>query len=164
MGVLRTLGAVVALSAATSAQAHVSVQPTEATSGAYQVLRFGVGHGCGDKPTRALRIEIPADVNAARPQPKPGWKLSVERSADGATTAITWTGRLAADEFDEFLILTHLPTSAGVLAFPAIQTCDGAEARWVEVAPAGEARPQRPAPSDLLKFNVAPQGGHDHHD
>lgn len=163
MVVLKNLCLAAALSAAGAAQAHVSVQPTEATAGSYQVLRFGVGHGCDGKATRALRIEIPNGVSAARPQPKPGWTLSVERSPDGATTAIIWTGALAADEFEEFLILTRLPASAGALPFPAIQRCDGSELRWVEIAPSGGPRPARPAPVVNLRPGAAPLASHDRH-
>lgn len=164
MVVLRIVGAVAALAAATSAQAHVSVQPQEATAGGYQVLRFGVGHGCDGKPTTSVRIEIPQGVSAARPQPKPGWRLDVQRSPDGAVNAIVWTGRLAADEFDEFLILTRLPPAPGPLAFPAIQACDGAEARWVEIAPPGAPRPAKPAPVVNLRPGASPpQAGHDRH-
>lgn len=162
MVVLRTLLLAAAMTAG-AAQAHVTVQPTEATAGAYQVLRFGVGHGCDGKATRTLRIVIPQGITVARPQPKPGWTLDVTRSPDGAATAITWTGNLAADEFDEFLILARLPASAGTLPFPAVQGCDGAEVRWVEIAPPGGKRPARPAPVVNLKPGSAPQPGHDRH-
>lgn len=162
MVVLRTVCIAAALVPAGAARAHVSVQPVEATAGTYQVLRFGLGHGCDGKPSRALRIEIPQGVSTARPQPKPGWKLEVARRADGTPTAITWTGNLAADEFDEFVMLTRLPPTAGPLPFPATQSCEGAEARWVEVAPPGAPRPVRPAPVVNLKPGAAPQAGHDH--
>ena len=163
MVVLRTLCLVVAMAAAGTAGAHVSVQPAEATAGAYQVLRFGVGHGCDGSATRTVRIEIPPGVPAARPQPKPGWTLAVQRAADGRVTAVTWAGELAADEFDEFLILMRLPPELGALPFPAIQGCDGAEAQWIEIAPAGAPRPARPAPAVTLKPGGAPQPGHDRH-
>lgn len=164
MVVLRSLLALAAaIALAGAAQAHVSLQPPQATAGAYQVLRFGVGHGCDGKPTRALRIEIPPGISTARPQPKPGWRLEVERTAQGSPAAITWTGDLSADEFDEFLILVRLPDSAERLAFPAIQRCAGAEIRWTETAPPGAPRPAHPAPVLILQPSAAPQGGHDRH-
>lgn len=162
MVVLRSMTVAAILVGATTAQAHVTVQPTAAPAGAYQVLRFGVGHGCGDTAaTTALRVEIPAGVTVSRPQPKPGWALEIERS--GATvTAIVWRGGLPPDQFDEFVILTQLPKSAGPLAFPAIQTCGGTENRWVETSPPGGPRSQRPAP--VLNITApAPDAGHDHH-
>jgi hypothetical protein len=162
MVVLRTAAALVALAVAAPAVAHVTVQPAEAPSGAYQVLRFGIGHGCGDKAaTTALRVEIPAGVAVARPQPKPGWTLEIVRSGE-AVSAVVWRGALPADQFDEFVILTKLPGSGGPLPFPVIQTCEAAEARWVESRAPGQPRPKFPAPVVTL-IPAAPEAGHDHH-
>jgi len=161
MVVLRTLALAAALATAAPALAHVTVQPAQAMTGAYQVLRFGVGHGCGDKfATTALRIEVPAGVTVARPQPKPGWKLEIVRSGE-AVTAVVWKGGLPPDQFDEFVLLTKLPAAAGPLAFPAIQSCGREENRWTETAAPGAPRPKFPAPSVTL-VPAAPEGGHDH--
>lgn len=160
MVVLRssTLKAVVlaaALGSAGTAQAHVSLQPHTGAGGRYVALRFQAGHGCGDKATTALRIEIPPGVGAARPQPKPGWKLEVAKAGD-AVTAITWRGRLPADQFDEFLMLVRLPDHDGLLYFPAQQTCGRETVRWDEpqVGARGPA-PKRPAP----RIYVIPRQG-----
>jgi uncharacterized protein YcnI len=164
--VLRSLVLMGALSAAGAAAAHVSVTPAQATAGSYQVLRFGVGHGCDGQATTALKIEIPAGVAAARPQPKPGWTLSAERppGEPGRTASITWTGELPASQFDEFLILVHLPPDAGPLAFPAIQSCGAAQNRWTETPQPGGARPDHPAPVVVLEPAAgAPDAGHHHH-
>lgn len=161
MVVLRAM-AIAALAALSGpAAAHVSVQPTTATPGAYQVLRFGVGHGCGDKAdTTALRIEVPASVMVARPQPKAGWTLRIERSGD-KVTALIWSGRLPPDQFDEFVVLARLPEAGGPLAFPAIQSCGAEENRWTEATPPGGPRPKFPAPFVTL-IPAAPEAGHDH--
>jgi len=162
MVVLRTLSAIAVLAAAAPAAAHVTVQPSTATPSAYQVLRFGVGHGCGDKDaTTALRIEIPAGVTVARPQPKPGWKLEIVRAGE-SISAIVWRGALPPDEFDEFVLLIKLPAAAGPLAFPAIQSCGAQENRWTEAPPTGGPRPKFPAPVVTL-IPAAPEAGHDHH-
>lgn len=166
MGVLRlALTATVGVLFAGAASAHVSLQPTSAVAGGYQVLRFGVGHGCDGHATTALRIEIPAGVSVARPQPKPGWRLSVETAPGRAETisAIVWKGRLAADRFDEFLILTKLPAVEGRLAFPAVQSCGATKTRWVEIANPNGVRPEHPAPSLTLSPAVSPHGGHEQH-
>jgi uncharacterized protein YcnI len=166
MVILRTLLAAAAVLTAGGASAHVSLLPTTASSGSYQVLRFGVGHGCDGATTTALRIEIPAGVSIANPQPKPGWDLSVERAtgAPDTITAIVWTGGLPADRFDEFLILTKLPSAAGPLAFPAIQSCGAKQNRWVEIPTPALARPSHPAPRmTLTSPTPAPEAGHDHH-
>lgn len=161
MVVLRPLLASTALAAATPAWAHVTVQPATASAGAYQVLRFGVGHGCGDKAaTTALRVEIPAGVTVARPQPKPGWNLEIVRTGE-VVSAVVWRGGLPPDQFDEFMILTKLPGADGALAFPAIQTCGAETNRWTESQSPGAPRPKFPAPSVTL-VPATPEGRHDH--
>jgi uncharacterized protein YcnI len=154
MGVLKTAAVAAGLVlAASPALAHVSVAPKAADAGSYQVLRFGVGHGCeATAATTALRIEIPPGVLSARPQPKPGWTLQIEHGGeDGkSVAAITWRGALPADQYDEFLVQVHLPARTGPLAFPAVQSCGAAEVRWSEPTPAAGERPKRPAPTVLL--------------
>lgn len=159
MVVLRSLAVIAALATAAPAAAHVSVQPKAATVGAYEVLRFGVGHGCDDKATTRLVVNIPTDAQSARPQPKPGWSLSIQHAPDDAkkVTSVTWTGRLAADQFDEFLIQVHLPKDGATAVFPAIQTCGKAQNAW------NGADPQHPAPTVSLTPAPPPDGGHDHH-
>jgi len=162
MVVLRTLILTAALATAGAAQAHVTVQPTTAPVGAYQVLRFGVGHGCSDKfATTELRIEIPPGVAVARPQPKPGWALEIVRSGE-TVGAVVWRGSLPPDQYDEFVVLTKLPEAAGPLPFPAIQSCGAEQNRWTETPAPGGPRSQRPAPV-LTLTPAAPDGGHDHH-
>lgn len=167
MDLLKTLTIGAALCVAAPASAHVAVQPTEARAGSYQVLRFGVGHGCDGAATTAVRIEIPEGIAAARPQPKAGWALDIRK--DGArVTAITWAeagqGGLPADQFEEFVMLVKLPAESGALAFPAIQSCGAAVLRWTEPVPTQGPRPAHPAPIlTLTPASAPPEGGHDHH-
>ena len=130
--VLFASATILASAIASQALAHITVQPPESRAGGYQVLRFGVGHGCAGKATTAVTIQIPASVASAHPQPKPGLTLAAEHPKDAPdrVSAITWRGNLAADEFDEFLIHVRLPADAGRLAFPALQTCGGETVRW----------------------------------
>ncbi|MBI1197895.1 MAG: DUF1775 domain-containing protein [Phenylobacterium sp.] len=162
MVLLRSLVVAGALSAAGTATAHVSVTPTQAAAGSYQVLRFGLGHGCEGQATTALKIEIPTGVLAARPQPKPGWTLSVERppGEPDRAVSITWTGELPANQFDEFLILVHLPSDAGPLAFPAIQACGELQNRWVEAPQPGGPRPAHAAPTVKLESRASALPAH----
>jgi uncharacterized protein YcnI len=129
------------LAAAGAAQAHVSVTPTQAKAGGYQLFRFGLGHACdGSKATTALRLEIPAGVTSAKPQAKPGWKMTVEPGEPGgAPKAIVWRGNLSGEEFDEFLVFMKLPAKAGAMPIVATQTCDKGETRWAD--PAGSKTP-----------------------
>lgn len=154
-----------ALSVAGAASAHVSLTPPSAVAGSYQVLRFGIGHGCNGKATTSLRVEIPASVATARPQPKPGWTLSMEHAPSmDAVGAVVWQGGLPPDEFDEFLILAKLPADQGPIAFPVIQTCGADEVRWTDSVEPGGPRPQHPAPTLLLTPAApSPEAGHEHH-
>jgi uncharacterized protein YcnI len=123
----------------TPAWSHVVAAPGEARAGSYSAIAFRVGHACsaGDA-TLGLRVEIPDAVASARPQPKPGWTIAIERTDDAdpakrRVTAVTWTGRLPDDQFDDFTLLMKLPAEAGDLTFPAIQTCEKGESQWTEV-------------------------------
>jgi uncharacterized protein YcnI len=166
MAVLRRLGsaAVSCTLLASAAQAHVSADPREAAAGGYQAVRFRVGHGCHETAaTTALRIQMPPGLQAARPQPKPGWTLSIEHGPGGAVTAVVWRGLLPADQFDEFAVLMHLPDAAGPLYFPTTQTCGAETEQWTQIpSPDGGPRPSRPAPALRLTPASPPQGGHQH--
>lgn len=131
--------ALLALLVPVAAQAHVVAAPGEAKAGSYSAIAFRVGHACaaGDT-TLKVRVEIPDAVASARPQPKTGWTIEVEKEGDKAS-AITWTGRLPDDQFDDFAVLMKLPAQAGSLTFPVIQTCEKGESQWIEIAD-----PERP--------------------
>jgi uncharacterized protein YcnI len=147
---------------AVQAQAHVTAEPHEAAAGATQEVRFRIGHGCHDTAaTTALRVEMPAGLASARPQPKPGWALAITRRPDGTVSAITWTGNLPGDQFDDFAVLVRLPATEGQIYFPAVQTCGGEAERWTDIPAAGAAAPSHPAPS-LRLGPAAPDSGHHH--
>src|SRR5262249_20835349 len=134
-------------------------------------------HGCAGSPTRSIRVEIPESVTIARPQPKPGWRLDIERAplaqpiqSEGGpitdrVTAIMWTGELPADEFDQFGIMMRLPNQAGPLYFRVTQTCASGEERWTEIPAEGQAwgSMHRPAPVITLAAPTpAPVHMHQH--
>ena len=141
------------------ALAHVVAAPGEAKAGSYSAIAFRVGHACaaGDT-TLKLRVEIPDAVASARPQPKPGWTIDIEKSGD-KTTAVTWTGRLPDEQFDDFALLMKLPAQPRPLVFPAIQSCEKGESQWTEIA--DPERPDekltRPAPTVRLTPAAAEQ-------
>lgn len=119
------------------AAAHVVAAPGEAKAGSYSAIAFRVGHACaaGDA-TLKVRVEVPDGVASARPQPKPGWTIAIEKDGD-RIAAVTWTGRLPDDQFDDFALLMKLPAlkanEAGSLVFPTIQTCEKGESQWTEI-------------------------------
>jgi len=159
---------------AAPAAAHVSIADAKGTPGAYHAAFFRLSHGCDGSPTVALRVEIPEEATVARPQPKPGWTLSVEtaplarpRTVDGETVAsrvaaITWKGRLEADQFDQFGVMLRLPQRAGPLYFPTVQTCERGENRWVDIPAAGAAWTSVPHPAPAIELDGS-SGGEAHH-
>lgn len=147
-----------------AAGAHVVTSPDRATAGAYYAGELRVGHGCAGSPTTSLRVEIPPQVLSAKPQPKPGWRIAVERAplaeprvGEGGqairdrVAAITWTGLLPDDRFDAFGLMLRLPPEAGALLLPVVQGCWKGEQRWTEAPAADGARPAHPAPRLVLE-------------
>jgi uncharacterized protein YcnI len=151
-----------ALLASGPATAHVMLSQPEAPASSTYTADFRVTHGCAGSATTALRVEIPADVTGARPQPKPGWTLTIEHqplakpvAGDGGrviterVSAVTWSGgSLPDDEWDAFGLSAKLPARTGPLSFPAVQTCEHGEARWTDAPAAGH--PPHPAPTVTL--------------
>lgn len=148
--------AAIALLTASAASAHVTLAENSAKAGSYTVATFRVSHGCGGSPTTALRIEIPASIAFAHPQPKPGWMLAMDRTGD-RVTAITWSGdNLPSDEFDEFSVMFKLPKDAGPLVFPATQTCEKGVESWNEVPQAGQDPHALKNPAPILTVTADP--------
>jgi uncharacterized protein YcnI len=166
---IASAAALLALSAG-AAFAHVTLADPQAPVGAYYTSAFKVTHGCAGAATTALRIEIPAAVAVAKPQPKPGWTLEIEHAplatpmkGEGGVVvtqrvkSITWRGRLPDEDWDQFGIFARLPEAPGKLYFPAVQTCETGEERWVEVPAAGETgRLAHPAPALTVTPRLAP--------
>src|SRR5262245_15805391 len=57
------------------AYAHITLEQGEAPVGSPYKAVLRVPHGCDGKATVAIRVKIPEGVIAAKPMPKPGWKL-----------------------------------------------------------------------------------------
>lgn len=162
---------------ATAASAHIVISPGEAPPGNYFAGDLRVSHGCDGSPTVALRVAIPSGVLTAKPQPKPGWTLSIEREplpapvpAEGGrlqrdrVSAITWRGRLPDDEFDTFGLSFKAPGARGPLYFPAVQTCASGETRWTDIPAPGQAWHAVPHPAPVLTVDGAPaMAGMAHH-
>jgi len=163
---MRIIISLLALAAAPAASAHIVFAEPVAQAGSYYAGFLRVGHGCGDSPTRAIRVEIPESVISARPQPKPGWTLAIEhrplktpiKGESGAlitqrVSAITWTGDLPADQFDQFGMMLKLPGDAGPLYFRTVQRCASGSNDWVDIpaAPAAWHGTAMPAPMLMVR-------------
>ena len=162
---LLLLASALALLAQAPAFAHVVLATPEARPDSYYVGEFRLSHGCGDSPTVAFRIEIPDGINIARPQPKPGWAIEIERAPLATpmrteygeiterVSAVTWRGLLPADQFDDFALLMKLPNRAGPIHFRALQTCEQGGRAWVDVPAAGQNAHdlENPAPTLMVR-------------
>ena len=166
------LAAAFAIISSAPAMAHVSLQQAEAAPGTYKAV-LGIPHGCDGEPTVSVRVEIPEGFVDAKPMPKPGWDLEIERG-DYARTykvhgeefssgalAVTWKGgSLPDDQYDEFTVRGTLAgvTQGERLFFKTIQTCSsGEQVAWVEEPQSGQDAHslENPAPSVLIRA-----GGH----
>jgi uncharacterized protein YcnI len=149
-----------------SAMGHVVFSEQQAVPGGYYTGFLRVGHGCGNSPTAALRVSIPEGVISAKPQPKPGWTLRIDKvpltkpvlGEGGAqiterVAAITWTGVLPVDQFDQFGLSLKLPGTTGPLYFPTVQRCETGENAWTTIPHSPEQWHQetRPAPMLMLE-------------
>ena len=148
---------------ATSALAHVSVNPKEAVQGRYAKLAFRVPNERDNASTTKLEVNLPAGhpFASVSVRPQPGWTYTVEKTTlatpikvhdneiSEAATKITWTGGvIKPHEFNEFEVsVGPLPSDVDSLAFKAIQTYDNGEiVRWIEEEAPGGAEVERPAP------------------
>lgn len=167
---------VVAL-AALPAGAHVSIKPSSAPKGGFEVLSFNVPNELDDANTVKVEVQFPTKYPIAfvSTQPMVGWTTAVEKAtlakpvktADGevteAVTKITWTatdGGLKPGEFDLFTISAGpLPTKTNTLTFKAIQTySNGDVVSWIQQTVKGAPEPEHPAPT--LRLTAASS---DHH-
>lgn len=173
-----TLVALGVLSAALPARAHITLEHQTAHAGSYYKANFKVGHGCGQSPIRQIIVQIPAGVQGAKPMPKPGWDLNIERAALSApyqdhgrtitedVVRISWTARSAADylrneHYDEFALNAKLPGRAGPLYWTVSQVCVDGRIDWHEVPRPGQHHKLQ-APAALLDLLPAAAGGHSH--
>lgn len=160
-----------------SASAHVVFAEPQTAPNSYYAGFLRVSHGCDGSPTRAVRVEIPAGVDIARPQPKPGWTLEIEHEplatpvraemsmVTERVTAITWRGELPADQFDQFGIMMRLPDRSGPLYFRVTQICAEGMQSWTDIPAPGAAWNSVPHPAPVLTLatpteSAAPRGRH----
>jgi uncharacterized protein len=167
--VLAALVAGVLALAALPAGAHVSITPSSAPKGGFEVLSFNVPNEETDANTTKFEVLIPTryPIASVSTQPMPGWTVAVQKTTlskpvptdDGdvtqAVSKITWTatdGGLNPGEFDLFTISAGpLPTKPNKLTFKAIQTySNGDVVNWIQETVKGAPEPEHPAPTLTL--------------
>jgi uncharacterized protein YcnI len=151
------------------AGAHVSITPTSAAQGGFQVLSFNVPNEEAAANTVKLEVTVPTKhpIAFVSYQPMPGWTTEVEKTTlakpvktdDGeiteAVSTITWTATgegLAPGQFDLFTISAGpLPTKPDTLTFKAVQTYSNGEVvSWIQKTVKGAPEPEHPAPTLTL--------------
>jgi uncharacterized protein YcnI len=157
---------VTAILTASSANAHVTLENRQAAVGSYYKAVFAVPHGCAGSATVKVRVQIPEGVIAVKPMPKTGWSLetvkgkySTSYELHGATITegvkeVVWSGgKLADDNYDEFVLATFLTGSLKpntTLYFPVVQECEQGTSRWIEIPQGDKPEGKSPAPGVKL--------------
>ena len=140
--------------------AHATLDRKEAPAGGVYNMVIAINHGCDGQPTLRVRVRIPKGVTGVTPQPKTGWDISVRKEKlaqsikdnQGATITETaaevmWSGKLADEKTDEFVMQVTLPDRPGaILYFPTVQECETGVQRWIELPAAGKSL-NSPAPA-----------------
>jgi periplasmic copper chaperone A len=154
-----------ALTLPAAAQAHVTLQPTQAPTGGFARLDVRVPSEEDAKNTIKVEVQMPPGFSDASYQPVAGWNVTETRhklakpikADDGdlltdELATITWTAAsgkgLKPGQFQDFGLSLGLPDKpAGTkLTFKALQTYTGGEVvRWIG-APGSE----HPAPQVTL--------------
>jgi len=161
------LAAAMAAAAASTASAHVTMLPNEATADSYFQTAFTASHGCDGKATVAIRVKVPDGVLAAKPQMKPGWTVEVKTrklatpqpGLHGGTITdvvdeVSWRGGPLPDNlYDTFGLTMKLPnTPNAALYFPVVQECEQGVHRWIEIPAAGQKRDELREPAPMLRL------------
>lgn len=162
-----------------SAFSHIVLAEPAALAGTSYRATLRVGHGCGDAPTTAIRVLVPAGMTGAQPMPKAGWTLSTVvgplaqpysdhgKPVTEGVTEIRWTASspesaLPSAYYDEFVLRGGLPRQAGPMWFKVLQTCAQGAIDWAEVPAAGQSAHGLKAPAALLDIIPSDAVGHAH--
>ncbi|HEY0278324.1 MAG TPA: YcnI family protein [Solirubrobacterales bacterium] len=156
-----------ALLAPAAAEAHVTLQPTEAPEGAYTVLDVRVPNETEDADTTKVAVQFPQGFGDVSYQAVPGWSVEVVHAklkqpiqtddgpvTEGVKEVIFSGGKLAPGQFQDFPMSVQIPGKAGdELTFKAVQTYDDGEVvRWI-----GAPESEHPAPRVLVTAPVEPE-------
>lgn len=138
--------------------------PQQAQAGSYHRAAVKIGHGCEGSPTTRVELEIPAGIQHAKPQPKPGWEIEINRSqlaqpyelhgkrVTEDVSRIIWSGGSLPDEYyEEFVFHAKLQDKPGTLYLPVRQVCERGEIYWHQLPADGHGGHQhgseQPAPA-----------------
>lgn len=159
-----------------TACAHITLASPQAEAGSYYTAVLRVGHGCDGAAITEIIVTLPPGVQGAKPMPKPGWRIDIERAplavpvtSHGRTVTedvsrVRWTGGPLPDAYyDEFVLRVRLPDTPGRLYWPVTQVCEQGRIDWVEVPDAAAGAVQLTYPAPMLELRpAAPPAQHAH--
>ncbi len=159
-----------------AAQAHVTVQPGEATQGGYGVVTFRVPNESDTASTVSVTVTLPIDhpITGVRTTPIPGWDVATKtttldepvvshgREIAEVISEVTWTATadngIAPGTYRDFpLSLGPLPETDEIV-LPAVQTYDDGEVVAWDQLSEGDEEAERPAP--VLRLVPGDDAGH----
>lgn len=169
--------ALIGLSIAGPAGAHVTVTPSTSAAGAYTVLTFSNGHGCEGSPTTKVTIQIPDGINAATPTRNSFYDVTkqMEQLDPPVTDAhgneltervdtVTYTAKTALPDGyrDYFEVQVQIPedVEGETLNFPTVQTCQQGETAWTEIPQEGQSADDLESPAPAFVVTAAEGDGH----
>ncbi|MBS1678673.1 MAG: YcnI family protein [Actinobacteria bacterium] len=142
-----------------AAQAHVTLQPSEAPEGAYTVLDVRVPNESDSENTTKVAVQFPEGFGDVSYQAVPGWSVKVVHAklkkpiqtddgtvTEGVSEVIFSGGKLPPGEFQDFPLSVQIPGKAGEeLTFKAVQTYEKEVVHWI-----GAPETEHPAPQVLV--------------
>lgn len=157
------------------AQAHVTVQPSEAPAGGFTRLDVRVPNERDNAATNKVAVRFPPGFAEASYEPVPGWDVKVNKvklakpiqTDDGPVTegvgTITWTAKDKASAippgaFQDFGLSVQVPGKPGdTLTFKALQTYSNGEVvRWIGPKDADQPAPTVAVVKDTSSATPAP--------
>ena len=151
---------------AAQAHAHVSlIAPEHVAQGQSFKAVVAIPHGCEGSATTAVTLHVPEGIVAVKPQPKAAWRISKTQQTYAqpydyygkkltqGVTSVTWQGRLADDEYDEFVFQAYaaaIPAGVDKVFFKLEQQCENGKLMWTDVSGkkmTGHSAPELTAPS-----------------
>jgi periplasmic copper chaperone A len=160
---------VAVLALASTAGAHVTLQPEEAPAGGFTRLDLRVPNERDNADTTKIDVQFPPGFLSVSYEPVPGWDMKitkrkldkpVEQFGEQVTEEvgrITFTGgAIRPGEFQDFGLSVGVPDKPGsTVTFKALQTYSNGEvSRWI-----GPPDSEEPAPQVKLTAAEAEAGG-----
>jgi uncharacterized protein YcnI len=115
------------------ASAHVTVAPTNSTTGAWETYTLKVPTE-KTVPTTKVTVKVPSGLTIEQYQPVPGWNYSTQKDSSGNVTSFTFeaTGEgIQPGQFQQFVFVAKNPAQATKAAWDAYQYYkDGSIVEW----------------------------------